>query len=164
MHLPAYAIATTPSEASGYKERLKLGLVVLERFGEIWPRAGIAKRQLAGFAREVLCVESSGGGGIGDGNGGGGGGGGVWVEGRGGGLPWARGVGVVSRGGEGQQGGGGGGGGLGEDMSGGGGGQGALELAFVRPEVSADPSSVDGGVTGVEWMELIGREVGEGVV
>ncbi|ETN45593.1 uncharacterized protein HMPREF1541_09425 [Cyphellophora europaea CBS 101466] len=64
VHLPAYAIADTPGHATAIKERLQLGISALGRFAEIWPRASIAKSQVASFAREVLtrpsvCVDST---------------------------------------------------------------------------------------------------------
>ncbi|KPI44646.1 uncharacterized protein AB675_8361 [Cyphellophora attinorum] len=58
VHLPAYAIADTPEHATAVKERLQLGISTLGRFAEIWPRAQVAKAQVAGFAREVLTREN----------------------------------------------------------------------------------------------------------
>lgn len=48
-----------------HQERLQLGISALAAFGEIWPRASIAKGQVARFAREILlkpdvCVDSTG--------------------------------------------------------------------------------------------------------
>jgi len=65
VHLPAYAIVDRPDQAVAIKERLQLGISALGSFGEIWPRATIAKGQVAKFAREVLmkpnvCVDSTG--------------------------------------------------------------------------------------------------------
>lgn len=65
VHLPAYAIVDRPDQAGAIKERLQLGISALASFGEIWPRAMIAKGQVAKFAREVLtkpnvCVDSTG--------------------------------------------------------------------------------------------------------
>ncbi|KIX06284.1 uncharacterized protein Z518_04259 [Rhinocladiella mackenziei CBS 650.93] len=65
VHLPAYAIVDRPDQATAIKERLQLGISALASFGEIWPRASIAKGQVAKFAREVLmkpnvCVDSTG--------------------------------------------------------------------------------------------------------
>jgi hypothetical protein len=65
VHLPAYAIADSSAHAGAIKERLQVGITALGRFSELWPRAGIAKSQVAGFAREVLtrpsvCVDSTG--------------------------------------------------------------------------------------------------------
>lgn len=54
VHLPAYAIVDTPDQAVAIKERLQLSISALGSFGEIWPRATIAKGQVAKFAREVL--------------------------------------------------------------------------------------------------------------
>lgn len=54
VHLPAYAIVDTPDQAVAIKERLQLGISALASFGEVWPRAAIAKGQVAKFAREVL--------------------------------------------------------------------------------------------------------------
>ena len=58
VHLPAYAIADSPEHATAIKERLQLGISALGRFAEIWPRASVAKAQVAGFAREVLTREN----------------------------------------------------------------------------------------------------------
>lgn len=65
VHLPAYAIVDRPDQAIAIKERLQLGISALASFGEIWPRASIAKGQVARFAREILlkpnvCVDSTG--------------------------------------------------------------------------------------------------------
>lgn len=65
VHLPAYAIVDTPDQTIAIKERLQLGISALASFGEIWPRASIAKGQVARFAREILlkpnvCVDSTG--------------------------------------------------------------------------------------------------------
>ena len=54
VHLPAYALAERHDIAVAIKERLQLGISALGAFAEIWPRASIAKSQVAGFAREVL--------------------------------------------------------------------------------------------------------------
>jgi len=54
VHLPAYAIVDRPDQAIAIKERLQLGISALASFGEIWPRASIAKGQVARFARDVL--------------------------------------------------------------------------------------------------------------
>ncbi|KEF58489.1 uncharacterized protein A1O9_06415 [Exophiala aquamarina CBS 119918] len=54
VHLPAYAIVDRPDQAIAIKERLQLGISALASFGEIWPRASIAKGQVARFAREIL--------------------------------------------------------------------------------------------------------------
>ncbi|KIW24221.1 uncharacterized protein PV07_09949 [Cladophialophora immunda] len=54
VHLPAYAIVDTPDQAVAIKERLQLSISALGSFGEVWPRATIAKGQVAKFAREVL--------------------------------------------------------------------------------------------------------------
>lgn len=65
VHLPAYAIVDRPDQTIAIKERLQLGISALAAFGEIWPRASIAKGQVARFAREILlkpdvCVDSTG--------------------------------------------------------------------------------------------------------
>lgn len=65
VHLPAYAIVDRPDQAVAIKERLQLGISALGSLGEMWPRAKIAKGQVARFAREVLlkpnvCVDSTG--------------------------------------------------------------------------------------------------------
>ena len=65
VHLPAYAIVDRPDQAIAIKERLQLGISALGSFGEVWPRASIAKGQVARFAREILlkpnvCVDSTG--------------------------------------------------------------------------------------------------------
>ena len=54
VHLPAYALADRHDAAVAIKERLQLGISALGSFAEIWPRANIAKSQVASFAREVL--------------------------------------------------------------------------------------------------------------
>jgi hypothetical protein len=54
VHLPAYAIVDTPDQAIAIKERMQLCITALAAYGEVWPRAGIAKTQVAKFAREVL--------------------------------------------------------------------------------------------------------------
>ena len=54
VHLPAYALADRHDTAVAIKERLQLAISALGAFAEIWPRASIAKSQVAGFAREVL--------------------------------------------------------------------------------------------------------------
>jgi hypothetical protein len=65
VHLPAYAIVDRPDQAVAIKERLQVGISALAALGQIWPRAMIAKGQVAKFAREVLtkpnvCVDSTG--------------------------------------------------------------------------------------------------------
>jgi hypothetical protein len=54
VHLPAYAIVDTPDQAVAIKERMQLCISALGAYGEVWPRAGVAKGQVAKFAREVL--------------------------------------------------------------------------------------------------------------
>ncbi|ETI28235.1 hypothetical protein G647_00684 [Cladophialophora carrionii CBS 160.54] len=54
VHLPAYAIVDTPDQAVAIKERMQLCITALGAYGEVWPRASIAKTQVAKFAREVL--------------------------------------------------------------------------------------------------------------
>ena len=54
VHLPAYAIVDTPDQAVAIKERMQLCITALGAYGEVWPRASIAKGQVAKFAREVL--------------------------------------------------------------------------------------------------------------
>lgn len=54
VHLPAYAIVDTPDQAVAIKERMQLCITALAAYGEVWPRASIAKGQVAKFAREVL--------------------------------------------------------------------------------------------------------------
>ncbi len=58
VHLPAYALADRHDTAVAIKERLQLCISALGAFAEIWPRANIAKSQVAGFAREVLTKPS----------------------------------------------------------------------------------------------------------
>lgn len=65
VHLPAYAMVGSVG-AAAIKERLQVGISALGAFGEIWPRAMIAKGQVAKFAREVLlakpvdlCIDNS---------------------------------------------------------------------------------------------------------
>ncbi|KAI1610255.1 hypothetical protein EDD37DRAFT_603870 [Exophiala viscosa] len=58
VHLPAYAMVDRPDQAAAIKERLQVGISALGAFGEIWPRALIAKGQVAKFAREVLAKPS----------------------------------------------------------------------------------------------------------
>ncbi|KIV79238.1 hypothetical protein PV11_06807 [Exophiala sideris] len=58
VHLPAYAMVDRPDQAAAIKERLQVGISALGAFGEIWPRAMIAKGQVAKFAREVLTKPS----------------------------------------------------------------------------------------------------------
>ncbi|KIW15417.1 hypothetical protein PV08_05463 [Exophiala spinifera] len=65
VHLPAYGLIDRPDQATAIKERLKVAISALAAFGEIWPRANIAKGQVARFAREVLtkpnvCISSAG--------------------------------------------------------------------------------------------------------
>ncbi|KAL2396630.1 C6 finger domain transcription factor iacK [Exophiala dermatitidis] len=65
VHLPAYGLIDRPDQAIAIKERLKVAISALAAFGEIWPRANIAKGQVATFAREVLtkpnlCVSDTG--------------------------------------------------------------------------------------------------------
>ncbi len=54
VHLPAYAIVDTPDQALAIKERMQLCVTALGAYGEVWPRATVAKTQVAKFAREVL--------------------------------------------------------------------------------------------------------------
>jgi hypothetical protein len=56
VHLPAYAMMDRPDQASAIKERLQLSISALGAFGEVWPRAAIAKSQIAKFAREVITT------------------------------------------------------------------------------------------------------------
>ncbi|KAK5198833.1 hypothetical protein LTR99_007773 [Exophiala xenobiotica] len=65
VHLPAYSMIDRPDQAIAIKERLQVAVSALAAFAEIWPRASIAKGQVAKFAREVLtkpnvCVDSTG--------------------------------------------------------------------------------------------------------
>ena len=55
VHLPAYALADRHDTSVAIKERLQLGISALGAIAEIWPRASIAKSQVAGFVREVLA-------------------------------------------------------------------------------------------------------------
>jgi hypothetical protein len=54
VHLPAYALADRQDTAVAIKERLQLSISALGSFAEVWPRANVAKSQVASFAREVL--------------------------------------------------------------------------------------------------------------
>lgn len=54
VHLPAYAIVDRADQALAIKERLQLIISALGSFGQIWPRAMVARGQVAKFAREVL--------------------------------------------------------------------------------------------------------------
>ncbi|KIW44877.1 uncharacterized protein PV06_03316 [Exophiala oligosperma] len=65
VHLPAYGLIDRPDQATAIKERLQVAISALAAFGEVWPRANIAKSQVAKFARELLtkqnvCVDSTG--------------------------------------------------------------------------------------------------------
>ncbi|EXJ89393.1 hypothetical protein A1O3_02460 [Capronia epimyces CBS 606.96] len=54
VHLPAYAIVERADQAMAIKERLQLIVSALGSFGQFWPRAIVARGQVAKFAREVL--------------------------------------------------------------------------------------------------------------
>ncbi|KIV89286.1 hypothetical protein PV10_08864 [Exophiala mesophila] len=54
VHLPAYAIVHCPDQAVAIKERLQLGIAALASFGDFWPRATIARSQIARFAHDIL--------------------------------------------------------------------------------------------------------------
>ncbi|KAL2440951.1 hypothetical protein ABEF95_009647 [Exophiala dermatitidis] len=57
--LPAYAVVDRSDQALAIKERLHLILSALGSFGHIWPRAIVARSQVAKFAREVLTAPTT---------------------------------------------------------------------------------------------------------